>query len=413
MSPIQEVPPRIVVADRNRRFHIGPVGIFVVALVFFGVGLAVEFWNHEQASWASDRAPAEVPPWGELVEIDVNLEQPEEYLAFELVKAAVSVWTLDASSAEQARAVLLECGLTSTQADAALSRTEHSEAGLKIFPSDDLLLALAPETRAKLYDRLSENPANHYMAQPYRILESGLDKKFRGSGVDRETVDLVRKLLYPRGKNWCFSDVELVLRRTPDEKAKIAVLKALTRQPAVLTRVRIRPETDIDKLLGYWASGSGARAKDVRPLLEALKRLQSGGTISLMYFLPPFVRDRLYTTPLPTKSGEKGEDCHWSALNFFNATPDDRFSDAAFTSRYIDENYYQIAKPAKLGDLVFLLDEKGGVIHSAVYVADDLVFTKNGINYAQPWILMRMKDLFALYSSLDEPKTLFYRRNNL
>jgi hypothetical protein len=275
------------------------------------------------------------------------------------------------------------------------------------------LLALAPEVRGKLYGRLSANEANHYMAQPYRILAGGVDEKFRDSGVNRETVDLVRKLLYPRGNALCFSDVELVLRRAPDEKAKMALLKALTRQPAVLTRVRIRPETDIDKLLGYWASGSGARDKDVRPLLEALRRLQTGGTISLMYFLPPFARERLYTTPLPTKPGEKGEDCHWSALNFFNATPDDRFTDTAFTSRHIDENYYQIAKPAKLGDLVFLLDEKGGVIHSAVYVADDLVFTKNGINYAQPWILMHMRDLLALYSSLDEPKALFYRRNIL
>jgi hypothetical protein len=287
------------------------------------------------------------------------------------------------------------------------------EAGLKVFPSDDLLLALAPEVRGKLYGRLSANAANHYMAQPYRILEGGLGEKFRDSGVNRETVDLVRRLLYPRGRTLCFSDVELVLRRAPDEKTEIEILKALTRQPAVLTRVRIRPDTDIDKLLGYWASGSGARVKDVRPLLEALKRLKGGSSIGVGFLLPPFARERLYTTPLPTKPGEKGEDCHWSALNFFSTTPDDRFSDIAFTSRYIDENCYQIAKPTMLGDLVFLLDEKGGVIHSAVYVADDLVFTKNGINYAQPWILMHMKDLLALYSSLDEPKTLFYRRNIL
>jgi hypothetical protein len=413
MSAVQEIPQRIAVTDRNRRFHIGPVGIFVVALVFFGVGLAVEFLNHQRASLISDLPPAEIPPWGELLEVNVNLEQPEEYLAFELAKSSASVWAFDMGSAEQVRAILLECGFTTTQADVALSHTEPSETGLKVFPSDDLLLSLTSEVRGKLYGRLSANAANHYMAQPYRILEGGLDEKFRDSGVDRGTVDLVRKLLYPRGKNLCFSDVELVLRRAPDEKTKIALLKALTRQPAVLTRVRIRPETDIDKLLGYWASGSGARAKDVRPLIESLKRLEHGGTISLMYFLPPFARERLYTTPLPTKPGEKGEDCHWSALNFFNATPDDRFSDTAFTSRYIDENCYQIAKPAMLGDLVFLLDEKGGVIHSAVYVADDLVFTKNGINYAQPWILMRMKDLLALYSSLDEPKTLFYRRNIL
>jgi hypothetical protein len=412
MSAVQEIPQRIAMTKRNRRFHIGPVGIFVVALVFFGVGLAVEFLNHRRTNSISDLPPAEIPSWGELVEVDVSLEQPEEYIAFELAKSTTSAWTFDAGSTAQVRAILLECGFTSTQAEVALSRTEPSEAGLKVFPSDDLLLALTPEVRGKLYGRLSANAANHYMAQPYRILNGGLDEKFHDSGVNRATIDLVRRLLYLRGKTLCFSDMELVLRKAPDEKTKIELLKALTRQPAVLTRVRIRPETDIDKLLGYWASGSGARAKDVRPLIESLKRLEQGGTISLMYFLPPFVRERLYTTPLPTRSGEKGEDCHWSALNFFNVTPDERFSDPAFTSRYIDENYYQIAKPAMLGDLVFLLDEKGGVIHSAVHVADDLVFTKNGINYAQPWILMHMKDLLALYAALDDPKTLSYRRKN-
>jgi hypothetical protein len=389
------------------------MGIFVVALAFFGVGLAVEFWHHTQASVVSDRPPAEIPPWGELLEVDVTLEQPEEYLAYELANSAPTVWLFTASSLAQVRAILLESGFTTTQAEAALAHVEVVEGGWRVFPSDDLLLALPPDVRGKLYDRLSENAANHYMAQPYRILGGDLDAKFRGSGVSEETIALVKKLLYPRGKNLCFSDVGLVLRQTPDEKTKIELLKALTRQPAVLTRMRIRPETDIDKLLGYWASGKGARVKDVRPLLDALKRLQNGGTISLMYFLPPFARERLYTTPLPSKPGEKNMDCHWSALNFFNTTPDERFSEIAFTSRYIDENYYQIAKPSMLGDLVFLLDEAGGVIHSAVYVADDLVFTKNGINYAQPWILMHMKDLQGLYSSLDEPRTLFYRRNNL
>jgi len=64
------------------------------------------------------------------------------------------------------------------------------------------------------------------------------------------------------------------------------------------------------------------------------------------------------------------------------------------------------------GDLIFLLDGKGAVIHSAVYIADDLVFTKNGINYAQPWILMRIKTLLGVYTCTAEPKVLYYRRKD-
>jgi hypothetical protein len=62
------------------------------------------------------------------------------------------------------------------------------------------------------------------------------------------------------------------------------------------------------------------------------------------------------------------------------------------------------------GDLVFLINKKDEVIHSAVYIADDLVFTKNGINFAQPWILMRIPNLRAVFSYQDEPRIVNYRR---
>ena len=42
--------------------------------------------------------------------------------------------------------------------------------------------------------------------------------------------------------------------------------------------------------------------------------------------MPPFARERLYTSPMPTKPGDLKMDCHWTALNFFNETPDARLS---------------------------------------------------------------------------------------
>src|SRR2546421_6117613 len=107
---------------------------------------------------------------------------------------------------------------------------------------------------------------------------------------------MVKELLYPLRGMQCFSDYETVLRRITSEPERFRFITALSRQSAVLVRVRIRHDTDIDKLLGYW--GHGARSKDLRPLLESIQRLQDGATISLMYFLPPFVRERLYTFPV-------------------------------------------------------------------------------------------------------------------
>jgi hypothetical protein len=99
--------------------------------------------------------------------------------------------------------------------------------------------------------------------------------------------------------------------------------------------------------------------------------------------------------------------------NFFNLKPDDRLSDVNVASQVVVENYYQVAKPSIYGDLVLLMTTKGHVTHSAVYIADDLVFTKNGINYAIPWTMMRMKDLLGTYSSVQAVQPVFYRRKDL
>lgn len=363
----------------------------------------------------ADVAPAEIPPWGELLETDVTLEQPEEYVAFAVTADPGTSWTFDESDPEKIRKLLLECGLDTEQVGRVIASGAPvpGGSGWKATPDDALVLSLRPEARAKLYDVLGRNSANISVNRHYFISDECFDSLFAGSGVSREAKDLVRQLLYPRGRSQCFSDLGVVLNRIPDEKTKLSFVKALTRQTAVIVRLRIRPDTDIDKLLGYWTSGSGARAKDVRPMLEALKRLHDGGSIGIGFLLPSFARERLYTSPVPTKTGDFAEDCHWSAMNFFSDSPDPRFADSAFVGKYIDENCYQIARPSMLGDFVFLLNSRNEVIHSAVYIAGDLVFTKNGENYAQPWILTRMKNLEDSYLSAGDFKTLFYRRKNL
>lgn len=59
-----------------------------------------------------------------------------------------------------------------------------------------------------------------------------------------------------------------------------------------------------------------------------------------------------------------------------------------------------------------MLDGKDQAVHAAVYIADDIVFTKNGNNIRQPWILMRLKNLIAAYSVAGQPHILVYRNKN-
>ena len=64
----------------------------------------------------------------------------------------------------------------------------------------------------------------------------------------------------------------------------------------------------------------------------------------------------------------------------------------------LETNYRPVSEPT-FGDLLFLLKPDGTMIHIAVFIADDVVFTKNGESNAKPWLLMKWEDVLASYSS--------------
>ena len=356
--------------------------------------------------------PEEMPPWGELAASDIALEQPEEYIAYEIGADRIPTWVFVEMTPDKVQSFMLSCGMSPEQAAHALSPqlATATVSNTVIHPDDELVLSLSPQTRAKLYGELSRNGANHYMRYPFCYPGQSFDTVFGESRLGPALVAMVKKLLYPRGDAQCFSDYEMVLRRAPSEADRLNLLKTLSAQSAVLVRLRIRQSTDIDKVLGYWARG--IQVKDVRPLLESVKRLPEGGSLSILYLLPQFARQRLYTFPLPSKQEDPSLDCHWSTMNFFNETPDDRFADPAYTSQYIAANFYPVAKPTLYGDVILLLNDHNQATHSAVYIADDIVFTKNGNNYAQPWMLMRLGDLAARYTTEGPPRVVVYRNKN-
>ena len=148
---------------------------------------------------------------------------------------------------------------------------------------------------------------------------------------------------------------------------------------------------------------------DIRPMMEALKALPQGGLLNLVYLMPKFARDRLYTFPMPNQSGDPVMDCHWTTFNFASDTPDNRFSDPDFDVQFIEKNYYQIAAPSQYGDILLLMNDRQEIKHSAVYLADDLVFTKNGNNFRQPWTIMRIPDLMSTFSATPGMKAIYVR----
>jgi hypothetical protein len=245
-----------------------------------------------------------------------------------------------------------------------------------------------------------------------------VDWRLQDSGLAPESVALLKRLLYPQGDNkLLFADFEPAVRSLPSDAERRLFMKTVSRKRAVLARLKLDSDADVQKISEYW--GIGGRRKDVLPLLSSLHRVEKGCTLNVICLLPAFARDHLYCYPF-TAPDDKGvrQDCYWSAFNFFNETPDNRFNDFSYMNEVLHRDYYRIQEPSQLGDLVFLAaGENKNAIHVAAYVADDLVFTKNGEDLRQPWMLMHIADMIESYA-VKYPKSgtleaQFFRKKSL
>ena len=100
-------------------------------------------------------------------------------------------------------------------------------------------------------------------------------------------------------------------------------------------------------------------------------------------------------------------------MNFFSVTPDDHFTNAAYAEQILARDYEPVSKTPVLGDVVEIVDAANRPLHMCVYLADQVVFTKNGKYRIDPWVLMKLPDVIADYESEHPVRTLFFRPRNV
>jgi hypothetical protein len=158
-----------------------------------------------------------------------------------------------------------------------------------------------------------------------------------------------------------------------------------------LIRLRGNGGSDIEALSDYWSHGR----RSVTVFLRHLAQEPGGGDIDVMYLLPPLPRSLINTYP-----GDDGRsyDCMWTSFNFFNTEPDDRFLDGAFQQAEFSKRYRLIPlAELRLGDLLLFGTSSTQITHASVFIADDIVFTKNGRSRMRPWKLTTIAELQARY----------------
>jgi hypothetical protein len=123
----------------------------------------------------------------------------------------------------------------------------------------------------------------------------------------------------------------------------------------------------------------------------------------------------MYQFPLQDTGGDTIRDCHWSAFNFWS-WPDHLVEEDGTTTyqEIIKSGYSTIpASQLRMGDVIVYLYERGDhatMIHSAVYICDDIVFTKNGSIWSSPWIFMHERQVADYYPTVLPLKKVYLRK---
>ncbi|HEY2952359.1 MAG TPA: hypothetical protein VGK40_07245 [Verrucomicrobiae bacterium] len=348
-------------------------------------------------------------PWGDFEYEELPLHGPNDLLPDTSRPLVGPRWYFSDGTREQITALLNSLDYSARDTAALLdpARWEPSGKGLYLSPPPELVLKMSPATRARLYRVLANYPENSAQRNPFRFRLDGFNEWFADSGLGSEPIEMLRGLVYTNGGTLCFCDGSIAQRlfSTSDFKR---LVKTLYGENTFLMRLKVTPNSDIDTILKYWARGR--QATTMQPLLEALAKVPGGGSVTIAYLLPPFARLRLYTYPNPaTDPAATRENCFWTAMNFFNENPDPQFLNLENTRRVLEMDYLQTEKLPVYGDLIVLVDATGTPIHMCVYLADDVVFTKNGVDYMQPWVLMRIRDMKQFYVARTPVRMLVYR----
>gem|GEM_PF-335077 len=372
-------------------------------------------WNffRPTATASHENSPLLNPgPWGTMEYVPFYIEIPEEYLSVRLDEKSDHRWFFKNFSREKLNQFLGAVSLTASEKQQVLESSSWQTVsnGVYVTPSREVILSMTPQARSEIYSRLAQFPENIWQREDaFSFPADAINDFFAKSGVSPEIIAAVKKLCWPRGKLLMFSDLPSVLEMLPAPKEKLRLEKVLSRRPTLLLKLRVTPDSDLGSLVNYW--GRAGQEKDLKPLLEGLAKLPQGAIIDVMHLLPPMPTARIYTYPFP--SFNQPENCHWTSFNFFRDSPDARFTDVKFIRQKIDADYYPVFSDPRYGDLVFLTNPAGEIIHSAVYMADNVVYTKNGGHFSAPWLLMRLSNLVETYSTFvaadQQVKVLYYR----
>jgi hypothetical protein len=337
------------------------------------------------------------------------MEAPDSLLAVVSKPNSVTRWVFEQTTETAVRELLLRCGVPEPLVAKWLdpNRRNVSANVVSLYPVPEELVLVPEAARSALYLELAKSPENEYHRDPVFILGGDVKDWLMDCGLNDPQKDLFQKLLWKRGEAIVFSDIQALLTLARNSEEVRVTFRALTRVRSLVVELQLPLKSDRREFIDYWSAGQTDAPR--LTFINAITQRRAAQSIDITHFLPSLWRSRCYTFPV-IEQGLKGRfpDCHWTSLNFFNLVPRDYFLNTRLAAAQLVENYAAIEAPYRFGDVLCFLDNGEG-LHTCVFIADDIVLTKNGDSVLAPWALMQIKDVESVYRRSPSTRIQGYR----
>lgn len=352
-------------------------------------------------------------PWGVIEITPITMMPPPEYIQESAQVSPARVWTFAGSEKPPLDDLFRAAGLTDGQRETLWRTCAAGPANAFVCSPDDAFVReMSAGARAHLYTRLGLDDRNLEQDSAFRFAGPSVQAWLTKGGIRQDLAAAVEKLAYRNQDYWMFADLRLVDPLVQGSEERTRLLRTLSADQTYLVRLRVDAESNIEELSAYW--GRGGRTQQVRPIIESLSHVPGGASLGIRALLPPFAQTRLSTYQSPTLDPiERQRDCHWTTMNFFGTRPDDAFlGNPALLVEKLKSDFYPVFGNFQLGDVVLFL-AGDNLFHSAVYIADDILFTKNGPNPSNPWMLARLQEVTHYYPQAQPVHVAYYRRKDI
>ncbi len=346
------------------------------------------------------------------------LEPPAELLLEPLYADPYCFWGFPEDwSREQIESFLAESGLTPEEIAAVTSEKRFIDPGVAAgyFPPAEVVFALDPPRRQRLYQRLGNWPFNAYHAIPFdfgtlRISDLAAMAPHPFSEKFLARADAT---LYREGIKNHFADYPAFASQLADQGERLAFARLLFRTRCQMATLAPFAPEEAPAILAYWDAHE--RNPDALPLLEPAMQTRTGEAINLLHLLPPVPRSLLFTFATEQSMvGKLRPDCFWTTRNFFSREISQRFLDVTYEDTSFD-GWLPAVPPYELGDVILVVDRENPTVvyHACNYIARDLVFTKNGTSRIRPWVVQTLEDMKAVYHRDEVTELRFLRHRSV